>query len=108
MAVFAGMLNAMDFHIGRLIEYLKNNGLYEDTIFIITSDNGPEGNDPRDHATWRAWYETSRWNNNLETLGEEDSYVFIGTEFAQAMASPSHLYKFHMSEGGLRLSLIHI
>ena len=106
MAVFAGMLNAMDFHIGRLIEYLKNNGLYEDTIFIITSDNGPEGNDPRDHATWRAWYETSRWNNNLETLGEEDSYVFIGTEFAQAMASPSHLYKFHMSEGGLRVPLI--
>ena len=51
MAVFAGMLNAMDFHIGRLIEYLKNNGLYEDTIFIITSDNGPEGNDPRDHAS---------------------------------------------------------
>ena len=86
MAVFAGMLNAMDFHIGRLIEYLKNNGLYEDTIFIITSDNGPEGNDPRDHATWRAWYETSRWNNNLGTLGEEDSYVFIGTEFAQAMS----------------------
>ena len=30
--------------------------------------------------------------------------MFIGTEFAQATASPSHLFK-SMSEGGLRVPL---
>ena len=43
MAVFAGMLDAMDFHIGRFITYLKKEGLYENTIFIVTADNGQKG-----------------------------------------------------------------
>ena len=106
MAVFAGMLDAMDFHIGRLIAYLKEQGLYENTIFIVTADNGPEGNDPIEHEALRNWLKTTNYNRNYETLGDEDSYVFIGTEFAQATASPSHLFKFHMSEGGLRVPLI--
>ena len=106
MAVFAGMLDAMDFHIGRFINYLKEQNLYENTIFIVTADNGPEGNDPSDHKAWREWIKTTIYDRDYETLGDQDSYVYIGTEFAQAMASPSHLYKFHMSEGGLRVPLI--
>ena len=106
MAVFAGMLDAMDFHLGRFINYLKEEGLYENTIFIVTADNGPEGNDPTEHKAWRDWFETTIYDRDYETLGDQESYVFIGTEFAQAMASPSHLYKFHMSEGGLRVPLI--
>ena len=43
MAVNAAMLEAMDYHIGRYITYLKSKGLYDNTVFIITSDNGPEG-----------------------------------------------------------------
>ena len=106
MAVFAGMLDAMDFHLGRFINYLKEEGLYENTIFIVTADNGPEGNDPTEHKAWRDWFKTTIYDRDYETLGDQDSYVFIGTEFAQAMASPSHLFKFHMSEGGLRVPLI--
>ena len=106
MAVFAGMLDAMDFHIGRFMTYLKKEGLYKNTIFIVTADNGPEGNDPSDHAPWREWFKTTIYDRDYETLGDQDSYVYIGTEFAQAMASPSHLFKFHMSEGGLRVPLI--
>jgi arylsulfatase A-like enzyme len=33
------MLEAMDFHIGRLIQHLKASGQYENTIFIVSSDN---------------------------------------------------------------------
>ena len=106
MAVFAGMLDAMDFHLGRFINYLKEEGLYKNTIFIVTAENGPEGNDPTEHKAWRDWFKTTIYDRDYETLGDQDSYVFIGTEFAQAMASPSHLYKFHMSEGGLRVPLI--
>jgi len=34
MAVYAGMIEAMDFHIGRLIHYLKARSVYENTVFI--------------------------------------------------------------------------
>ena len=44
MQVNAGMLEAMDVHIGRLIAHLEEIGAYENTIFVITSDNGPEHN----------------------------------------------------------------
>ena len=45
MAVYAGMIDAMDHHIGRLITYLKDAGEYDDTVFIFASDNGPEGSE---------------------------------------------------------------
>lgn len=33
-----GMLTAMDFAIGRLVEYLKASNLYENTVIVFTSD----------------------------------------------------------------------
>ncbi|MGB1141960.1 MAG: sulfatase-like hydrolase/transferase, partial [Halioglobus sp.] len=56
MAVYAGMVEAMDFHIGRLVTYLKAQGQYDNTLFIFTSDNGaePSGSaDPQDFPTRR-------------------------------------------------------
>lgn len=42
MAVTAGMLEAMDFYVGQYVQYLKEKELYENTVFIIISDNGTE------------------------------------------------------------------
>lgn len=36
-----GMISEMDFHIGRLMDYLEASGLIENTIVIFLSDNGP-------------------------------------------------------------------
>jgi len=36
-----GMISEMDFHIGRLMDYLETSGLIENTIVIFLSDNGP-------------------------------------------------------------------
>lgn len=36
-----GMVNEMDFHIGRLMAHLKNEKLLDNTIVIFLSDNGP-------------------------------------------------------------------
>ncbi len=36
-----GMLTEVDFEIGRLLRYLENNGLDNNTIIIFMSDNGP-------------------------------------------------------------------
>jgi arylsulfatase len=40
-ATYAGMVSYLDENIGKLVNYLKKNGLYENTLIIFTSDNGP-------------------------------------------------------------------
>ncbi|MEM7432942.1 MAG: arylsulfatase [Pseudomonadota bacterium] len=106
MAVNAAMLDAMDFHIGRLIEKLKQQGDYENTIFVVTSDNGPEGSAPAMLPGMNAWLESVGYRRDLETLGEKGSFVFIGPQFATAAAGPSAFFKFYAGEGGLRVPMI--
>ena len=109
MAVYAGMVDAMDFHIGRLIEYLKAIGEYDNTVIIFTSDNGPEPSDPA--AANSVLFPIIReyilgYNNDYETLGERHSFNTIGASFASAAASPLGHYKFHSGEGGMRVPMI--
>ncbi len=40
-AAYAGMINYLDDQVGELIATLKAEGIYENTIIIFTSDNGP-------------------------------------------------------------------
>ncbi len=40
-ATYAAMISYLDMNIGKLIEKLKSEGKYENTIIIFTSDNGP-------------------------------------------------------------------
>ncbi len=105
MAVNAAMLEAMDYHIGRYIIYLKNKGLYDNTVFLITSDNGPEGSVVKDSRAdmWMKWVGYHRDQNRL---GEPGYYGFIGPEMASAAAGPSSFFKFYAGEGGLRVPLI--
>lgn len=105
MAVNAGMLEAMDAEFGRLIEYLRGTGEFENTVFVVTSDNGPEAGDPVAPPLER-WLRWQGYTWDLETLGERGSYVAIGPEWAQAAAGPSNLFKFHAGDGGLRVPLI--
>lgn len=39
-ATYAGLVENTDENIGRLIQALKDNGLYENTIIVLTSDHG--------------------------------------------------------------------
>jgi arylsulfatase/uncharacterized sulfatase len=106
MAVNAGMLEAMDFHIGRYIDYLKSNGHFDNTVFIITSDNGPEASSTGDVATMKMWLTYAGYHQDYDRLGEKRSYNYIGPEFASAAAGPSSFFKFYAGEGGLRVPLI--
>lgn len=106
MAVHAGMLEAMDHHIGRLIAYLKASGQFDNTIFLVTSDNGPEPSNPVAQLGFGSWMLRNGYRYQLEGLGEKGSMNFIGPEWANATASPGNLFKFHAAEGGLRVPLI--
>ena len=108
MAVYAGMIEAMDFHIGRLVEFLKQRGQYENTIFIFTSDNGSEASGPADPRAFpvRLVPESIGYNVDYENLGLKGSYSSLGPGFASASASPLAYYKFYAGEGGMRVPLI--
>ncbi|MFM8355593.1 MAG: arylsulfatase, partial [Gammaproteobacteria bacterium] len=106
MAVNAGMLDAMDEHVGRLVQHLRAIGELDRTVFFITSDNGPEPSDPLAAVGMSTWLRLNGYRRDLDTLGERDSYAFIGPEWAWAAAAPSHLFKFQTTEGGLRAPLI--
>ena len=41
MEAYAGMIESMDYHVGRVIDFLKDIGEYDNTIIVYTSDNGP-------------------------------------------------------------------
>jgi arylsulfatase A len=41
-ATYYGCVSMLDHHIGRLLAYLKDKGLADNTLVIFTSDNGPE------------------------------------------------------------------
>ena len=109
MEVYAGMVDAMDMHIGRLMAYLESIGEYENTIFIFTSDNGAEGS-PLINSTANSvldpWFERVGYETGIENLGEKGSWVGIGPSNATVAASPLAYYKFHANEGGLRVPLV--
>ena len=106
MAVNAAMLDEMDQHLGRLVAHLKSIGKLSNTLFVITSDNGPEPSDPFASTGMETWARLQGYSRNLENLGERNSYVFIGAEWAWAAAAPSNLFKFQTAEGGTRVPLI--
>ncbi|WP_417484427.1 arylsulfatase [Maricaulis salignorans] len=106
MAVNAGMLEAMDHHLGRLVEHLETTGEFDNTVFIVTSDNGPEPSHPVGEPGFGTWMTLHGYSRELENLGETGSYAFIGPEWAMAAAAPFNLFKFYASEGGLRVPFL--
>ena len=115
MAVYAGMVDAMDHHIGRLVAHIESQGRLDNTVFIFLSDNGAEGSlatrqqgdSPAAPAfIMNAWMRASGFNTDIETLGEIDSYHDIGPSWASAAVGPLAWYKFFASDGGMRVPLV--
>lgn len=43
METYAGMVDTIDTNVGKVIEYLKRTGEYDNTFVVFLSDNGAEG-----------------------------------------------------------------
>lgn len=102
MEVYAGMADAMDFHVGRLIAHLKQSGEYANTVFVFLSDNGAEASDYADAQPW-LW---TQYTQDIDRLGGKGAYGIMGPSWASAAASPLSTYKFYAGEGGIRTPLI--
>jgi len=104
MELYAGMLDNLDENIGRLVNYLKEIGEYENTLFVFMSDNGAA---PRDFIN-NENYEHLRnyYNDDYDNMGNANSYISYGPQWAEAGSSPFRYYKDYTTQGGINTPLI--
>lgn len=53
-ATYAAMISYFDDQVGKLVQKLKDDGIYENTLIIFTSDNGPTFNGGSDSPWFRS------------------------------------------------------
>lgn len=86
MAVYSAMIDRMDQNIGRLIQWLKDNGEFENTIIMYLSDNGASPYDA---------------NHGFDLPpGHPNSFRSLSTPWANVANTPFKYYKQYGHEGG--------
>ncbi len=106
MEVYAAMVDYLDMSIGRLIDYLKKEGLYDNTMILFMSDNGANGVNAHTYPGNADGKYLGAFNNSLENRGLPNSFVEMGAGWAQASSSPFRLFKSFTSEGGIKAPLM--
>ena len=113
MQAYAGMLDNMDVNIGRLINYLKEVGEYENTLIIFMSDNGADPSLQPFFPDFRPWYEANYeytymedYNGDFSKMGLKGSFADYGPGWAAVSNTPNSYYKTFSAEGGLRVPFI--
>ena len=104
MAAYAGMIDHMDVHIGRVIDHLKETGQYDNTVIIYMTDNGPDFSQPNNDAV--DWFNARYPKTEVEDIGVEGSYSSYGPPWAQVAAAHLSGFKTFSTEGGLRVPFI--
>jgi arylsulfatase A-like enzyme len=113
LAVHAAMIEEMDKNIGKVIQYLKDSGQYDNTFILFTSDNGTS--EPVEMADFRFMsgvdLESAKANyhlvnNSLANLGNPTSDFNYGPWGQIVAASPYSGYKGFFYEGGITVPLL--
>jgi len=92
MEVYAAQVACLDRNIGRLIQSLKELGVYNNTVIIFLSDNG-------------ACAEEVNRSGNTQ-IGGAASFVSYGENWANVSNTPYRLYKSFVHEGGILTPMI--
>ncbi|CAN0588470.1 unnamed protein product, partial [Ectocarpus sp. 12 AP-2014] len=104
MEIYSAMLELVDRNVGRLLDFLAEVDELDNTLIIVMSDNGAEGNRRRNMGG-DGWVERT-FDDSYAAMGHQGSYVYTGPGWAQASSAPFMLYKAHTAEGGIRAPLI--
>jgi arylsulfatase A-like enzyme len=103
----------MDRNIGRVIQYLKDTGQYDNTLIMFTSDNG--SSEPFEIALFRyasgvdlsyANQFVAGINNSLPNLGTNTSDFNYGSWGSYVATSPLSGFKTSLYEGGTRPPMV--
>ncbi len=100
MELYAAMVDNLDDHVGRLLEYLKSNDLYDNTIIVFMSDNGAAGEDFYNRGNYKE-YVQANFDNAYEKMGTAESFVSYDEEWAEAGSAPFQRRKGYTREGGI-------
>ncbi len=99
MELYAGMLDNLDVNIGRLIQYLKEIGKYENTLILFMSDNGAAAEDFYHHPRYGPFLQEN-YSNEYENMGQASSFISYGPQWAEAGSSPFRYFKGQLTDGG--------
>jgi arylsulfatase A-like enzyme len=109
MATYAGFIEHTDEQIGRLVNYLKDVGQYDNTLIFLLSDNGaaPEaGIDGNFTRPYGPDITVEEMLTRLDDLGSERSSALYQRPWARVGATPFKKYKLWPFGGGVRDPLI--
>jgi arylsulfatase len=106
MEVYAGIVDNMDHHFGRVVNFLKDIGEYDNTIILFLSDNGanPWKSDDYPGNSGSEWF--AQFDNSIDNIGNPMSHYAYGMGWGSACAGPLDLFKMTVGEGGIRSPLI--
>lgn len=111
-SAFAGMLDHADRHLARLVAFLEQAGVKDDTLIIVLSDNGAsqEGG-PLGMVNAMGPYNLKfepipEKLARLEEIGGPDSHSNFPHGWAQASNTPLRRYKQNTHGGGIRDPLV--
>lgn len=105
MELYAAMVDNLDDHVGRLLGYLKEVGLYENTLIIFMSDNGAAGEDFYNEGPYSEYIQ-AHFDNTYETMGTAVSFVSYDDPWAEAGSAPFMRRKSYTREGGIVAPMI--
>lgn len=114
MEVYAALVDNVDQNIGRLVAHLRLLGQLDNTIIMITSDNGansvggPTGTMNLQGRRVGAG-EDDALNQRLlreDRLGAQDTYIAYPAGWAQVSNTPYRMYKRTTMNGGIRVPFV--
>ena len=104
MEIYSAMVDNLDANIGKLVQYLKDIGEYENTFIFVMSDNGADAADVLKQPRFVNYI--ANFDNSYENMGSENSYIALGRPWAHASTAPFRLWKTFSTEGGIRVPAI--
>ena len=117
MQVYAAMVELVDQEVGRLVAELKALGVYDNTLIVLTSDNGansiggPEGTvntmEKRvARATEAEMAQKAQQAFEQGVVGGSDTFVAYPVGWANCSNTPFRFYKRTPMNGGIRVPFI--
>ena len=109
---FAAMVDHTDHELGRFVDYLKEIGRYDNTVFIVMADNGASQEGGPGGSTNIVAYENGHQPDlafnlaRLEQIGGPRSQTNYPHGWAQVGNTPLRRYKQNTHAGGVRAPLI--
>ena len=105
MELYAGMVDNLDYNIGRIIQHLKDIGEFENTLIVFMSDNGAAAEDFY-YDSYYGPFIRAHFNDDYETMGQPNSFISYGPQWAEAGSSPYRHFKGFTTEGGINTPMI--